>query len=137
MIKKIFKSLKIFIFIFLIYPHNLISDENFIDKLSVPEGFEIEIFAEDLDSPRQITQTLDGHIVIGSKKGNEVVAILKNSNDEYIDKVIIASELQNPTGVSFFNGDLYFAEIDTIWKIEDIDEWLKSGSKSLPKKQFI
>ena len=102
MIKKIFKSLKIFIFIFLIYPHNLISDENFIDKLSVPEGFEIEIFAEDLDSPRQITQTLDGHIVIGSKKGNEVVAILKNSNDEYIDKVIIASELQNPTGVSFF-----------------------------------
>ena len=42
--------------------------------------------------------------------------------------------MQNPTGVSVFNGDLYFAEIDTVWTVKDIDKWLSQNSQSMPAK---
>jgi len=44
-----------------------------IDNLVLPEGFEISIAANDLNSPRQIAETKAGHIVVGSKKGDKIV----------------------------------------------------------------
>ena len=106
-----------------------------IDNLVLPEGFEISIAANDLNSPRQIAETRAGHIVVGSKKGDKIVALLDDDNDGFFErKVTLANGLLNPTGVAFYNGDLYFSEIDTIWIIEDIDQWLEKESESLPKK---
>ncbi|MBD74025.1 MAG: hypothetical protein CMM96_00825 [Rickettsiales bacterium] len=106
-----------------------------IDNLVLPEGFEISIAANDLNSPRQIAETKAGHIVVGSKKGDKIVALLDDDNDGFFEKkVTLANGLLNPTGVAFYNGDLYFSEIDTVWIIEDIDQWLEKESESLPKK---
>ena len=106
-----------------------------LDKLNLPDGFEISIFAKDLDSPRQITQTNDGYVIVGSKKGDKIYALDDQDLDGYAEKrILVAEGLQNPTGVSVFEGDLYFAEIDTIWIIKDIDQWLKQNSQLLPNK---
>ncbi len=108
-----------------------------ISQLMVPDNFEIKIFAKNLETPRQITQTQNGHIVVGSKKGSEIIALVDEDLDGISDKkLIIAEGLNNPTGVSFFNGDLYFAEIDTIWIIKNIDEWLESNTNLLPEKSI-
>ena len=48
------------------------ADSN-LGKLILPENFEITIFAKDLNTPRQITETTYGHIIVGSKKGNEII----------------------------------------------------------------
>ncbi len=115
---------------------NLLSDIS--QKLIVPENFEISVFAENLNTPRQITETSDGHIIVGTKQGSEIIAIL-NDDGVFKNKVIIASGLQNPTGVTFHKNDLYFAEIDTIWIIKNIDEWIASNNtnnNSLPKKNI-
>ena len=104
-----------------------------INQLKVPENFEISVFAEDLNTPRQLSETNDGHMIVGSKPGSDIIAIL-NSNGDFKNKVVVASGLQNPTGVTFYKNDLYFAEIDTIWVIKNIDEWLASDKNSLPKK---
>ena len=107
------------------------------DLLSLPEGFEIKVFANGLDSPRQITETEKGYILVGSKKGSEIVALLDQDKDGVSEKKVIVSDgLQNPTGITFFKGDLYFAEIDKVWIIEDIDEWLELDSNSMPKKSI-
>ena len=103
--------------------------------LELPKGFQIDVFAEGLNSPRQITETDKGHIIVGSKKGNEVVALVKN-NDETYNQVVIASDLENPAGVTIYKGDLYIAEMDTIWVIEKIDLWLKSDLSILPEKKI-
>jgi len=106
-----------------------------LSQLNVPDGFEITIFAEELNSPRQITETENGYVIVGSKKGDKIFALYDSDLDGYAEKkILIASELQNPTGVSFHQGDLYFAEIDTIWVIKNIDDWLNKGSKTLPTK---
>ena len=109
----------------------------YLEKLNVPDGFEISIFADNLDSPRQIAETEKGYVVVGSKKGDKIFALYDINSDGFAEeKILIAENLQNPTGVAVHNGDLYFAEIDTIWVIKDIDKWLNSNSKSLPTKSI-
>ena len=108
---------------------------SYLDELILPTGFEISIFADELDTPRQISETDNGYVIVGSKKGDKIYALYDNDFDGYAEKkILIADGLQNPTGVSIYNGDLYFAEIDTIWIVRNIDEWLDKNSKSLPKK---
>ena len=108
-----------------------------INNLNLPENFKISVFADGLDSPRQITETESGYIIVGSKKGDKIYAIKDiNSNGSAEIKVLIAEGLQNPTGVATKNGDLYFSEIDKIWVIKDIDKWLTSNSNVLPEKNI-
>ena len=109
-----------------------------LDKLNVPYGFEIAIFADKLDSPRQLAETDEGYVIAGSKKGTKIYALLDQDLDGYAEKrILIADNLQNPTGVTIYNGDLYFAEIDTIWVVKEIDNWLNSKSESLPTKSIF
>ena len=54
---------------------------NLCRNFKVPENFEISIFAKNLDSPRQMTETLSGHIIVGFKKGSEVIALVDIDND--------------------------------------------------------
>jgi glucose/arabinose dehydrogenase len=132
-----FHKIKQIPFILLISFYNSISADSYLDKLNIPDGFEISIYAENLDSPRQLTETDKGYVVAGSKKGDKIYAFLDSNSDGYAEKrILVAENLQNPTGVTFHNGDLYFAEIDTIWVIRDIDNWLSSNSSVLPRKSI-
>ena len=114
----------------------LLISSGLVSNLIVPSNFEVSIIAKNLDSPRQIAETTNGHIIIGSKKGSEVIALIDQNNDEVFEKHIVANNLQNPAGVAYFEGDLYFAEMDTIWVIKNIDKWLDSNSKELPEKNI-
>jgi len=106
-----------------------------LSQLNIPDGFEISIFAEKLESPRQLAETEAGYVIVGSKKGDKIYALQDADFDGYAEnKILIANGLQNPTGVSFHQGDLYFAEIDTIWVVKNIDDWLDKGSEILPTK---
>ena len=120
----------------IIFSHFFHADEK-LNYLTLPEGFEISIFAEGLNSPRQISETEAGYVIVGSKKGDKIYALHDNNLDGYAEKkILIAKGLQNPTGVTFYKGDLYFAEIDTIWVIKNIDEWLNTSSETLPVKNI-
>jgi glucose/arabinose dehydrogenase len=132
-----FYKIKYISFILLISFYNSISADSYLDKLIIPNGFEISIYADNLDSPRQLVETDKGYVVAGSKKGDKIYAIHDINSDGYAEKrILVAENLQNPTGVTFHNGDLYFAEIDTIWVIRDIDNWLSSNSSVLPTKSI-
>ena len=108
-----------------------------VNELDAPEGFKISIYADGLESPRQITETNDGYIIVGSKNGKNVYALQDLDGDGYAEnKILLAKDLQNPTGVVVYEGDLYFSEIDKIWRIKDIDGWLMLNNiDKLPKKE--
>ena len=132
-----FYTIKNISLILLISFYNFISADSFVDKLNIPDGFEISIYADNLNSPRQLTETDKGYVVAGSKKGDKLFALHDIDSDGYAEeRILLAENLQNPTGVTFHNGDLYFAEIDTIWVIRDIDNWLSSNSSVLPRKSI-
>ncbi len=123
------------VFLYAILFSNFLLTDYLLKDLNVPHGFEISILASDLNSPRQIAETKDGHLIVGSKKGSEVVALVKENNDGAYREVVVADDLKNPAGVAIFEGDLYVAEMDTIWVINNIDSWLKSETKILPEKK--
>ena len=132
-----FYTIKNISLILLISFYNFISADSFVDKLNIPDGFEISIYADNLDSPRQLAETDKGYVVAGSKKGDKLFALHDIDSDGYAEeRILLAENLQNPTGVTFHNGDLYFAEIDTIWVIRDIDKWLSSNPSTLPTKSI-
>ena len=134
-----FNVIKYMLIIYFLYsfPFYISADPN-ISKLYVPEGFEISIYADNLDSPRQLTETADGFIIVGSKNGDKIFALNDANNDGAAEqKILLASGLQNPTGVSFYKGDLYFSEIDKVWIIEDIDSWLSSDQENLPERSIF
>ena len=127
---------KIFILISFAFV-SFLAGANSVNQLVLPDGFDIEIFAKDLNSPRQIAETENGHIIVGSKKGSEVIALVYQESSRTYEKLIVANGLVNPAGVSIHEGNLYFAEMDTIWIINQIDSWIESDSKSLPKKNIF
>ena len=134
-----FKVIKYMLIIYFLYSFQFsISADPIINKLYVPEGFEISIYADNLDSPRQLTETGDGFIIVGSKNGDKIFALNDTNYDGAAEeKILLANGLQNPTGVSFYKGDLYFSEIDKVWIIEDIDSWLSSDQENLPKRRIF
>ncbi len=130
-------DLKLVLYVFIIsliyFFSFLINANSNLNKLTLPQGFEISIYADNLDSPRQITETASGFIVVGSKNDNKILALNDKDKDGFVDeKIIIASGLQNPTGVTYHKGDLYFAEIENVWMIKDIDDWLLSPKNDIP-----
>ena len=131
------RTLLIFIFSTSLFINSNEMNLEYLDQLKVPENFEISIIASDIESPRQITETEDGHLIVGSKSGDKVIALIDKDKDSIFEKhITVASGLQNPTGVVYHKGDLYFAEIDTVWIIKNIDEWIKSDVESLPQKDI-
>ena len=85
-----------------------------IDQLVLKPGFEISIFADDLDSPRQMAQGDNGTIFVGERTGQIVALFDSDGNGQVDSKRVIADSLNYSTGVSIFNGDLYFSEISKI-----------------------
>ena len=129
LIKYIFIIYFIFFFSFFISAK---TDQN-IEKLKAPVGFKISLYADNVISPRQITETNSGFIIVGSKSGDKILALSDKDQDGYAEeKITIASGLKNPTGVTYHNKNLYFAEIEEVWMIKNIDAWLLSNRQVPP-----
>jgi len=101
-----------------------------IDKLSVPDGFSVSLFANKIEKPRQMAEGSNGFIFVGSSSG-KVYALKDHDGNGEIDSVeVIADGLGDSSGVAFFDGSLFIAEIDKIWRIDDIEEKLESFNKN-------
>ena len=78
----------------------------------------------------------NGTIFVGERNG-KILALRDLDNNGQVDsKIIVADGLTYSTGVSLFDGDLYFSEISKIWKIENIENWIANytvNSKSAEK----
>lgn len=132
----------LFSFLAVCFVPNIFSQTS--DQLSVLEGLRVDldlkisIYAADIDSPRQLAETDDGRIYVGSRNSGKIFAIRDTDQNGIIDeKILVAENLTYATGVSIHNGDLFFSEIDKIWKIEEISAKLDSGSAQLPEKILV
>jgi glucose/arabinose dehydrogenase len=130
----------LFIFVFLsiyIYPFNLKALD--LSNLELEDGFEISIFAENLDSPRQMAEGKNGTIFVGERGGQILALIDSDKNGQVDSKIIIASDLEYSTGISLYDGDLYFSEISKIWKIENVESWVSNYTidSNFPKKILV
>ena len=105
--------------------------DSFLEKIVLPEGFEIKIYADDVENARSMAISPSGTIFVGNRNGDNVFALKDTDGDNVIDKkYLITNKLKNmPNGVAFHDGDLYVAEVNKIWKFENIEENLSHLDK--------
>ena len=108
-----------------------------IQQLRLDPGFTVSIFASDLDQPRQMIESKNGTIFIGERSGQIIALLDSDGNGQADSKRVIADDLTYSTGVSIFEGDLFFSEISKIWKIQDIENWLQKNSSGFPEKILV
>ena len=101
--------------------------DTFLEKIVLPDGFKIEIYASDVENARSMTVSPSGTIFVGNRKSDNVFALIDENNDGKVDKkYLITDKLKNmPNGVAFHNGNLYVAEVNKIWVFKDIENKLK------------
>jgi glucose/arabinose dehydrogenase len=92
-----------------------------LDQLSLPPGFQIEVYAE-VPGARQMAAGAPGIVYVGSRRLGKVHAVVDSNGDHRADRVLeIADGLAQPSGVSYRDGNLYVAAISRILRYDDID----------------
>ena len=101
-----------------------------LDKLTLPKGFHIAVYADDVANAREITLGAKGTVFVGSNNAGKVYALTDSNGSGHADKVrVVASGLQLPVGVAFRNGDLYISAVSKIYVLRDIENHLDDPSK--------
>ena len=96
-----------------------------LDKLNLPEGFSIEIYADDVPNARHMARGDKGTLFVGSLRPGKVYAIVDENGDNKADSVkVVAEGLTSPTGVAFKDGDLYISAVSKILRLDDIESRL-------------
>ncbi|MGY6522817.1 MAG: PQQ-dependent sugar dehydrogenase [Mongoliitalea sp.] len=109
-----------------------------LESIRLPEGFSIEVWAEDVPDARSLASNEDGSIIfVGNRQGKNVYALHDSNGDGKADqKYTLASGLRMPNGVAYKNGDLYVAEVNRILRFKDIARNLDNPSFEVVYDQY-
>ncbi len=95
--------------------------------IALPEGFRMEVFAEDVKNARAMCWGAKGTLFVGSRDEGAVYALKDTNNDGKADeRWTVARNLEMPAGVAFRDGDLYISAVSRIVKLEGIEDRLAS-----------
>jgi glucose/arabinose dehydrogenase len=96
-----------------------------LDKIKLPPGFRIGVFAEGVSNARSLCLSPNGTLFVGTRDAGYVYALRDTNGDHVADlKYTLASGLRMPNGVAFRNGSLFVAEVSRILRFDDIENRL-------------
>ena len=105
-------------------------DDPQLSKLKLPEGFSISFFATDVNNARSLALGDNGTVFVGNRKGKNVYALVDADGDGVAEKkYTVANDMNAPNGVAFYDGALYIAEIDKVYRIDNIESTLENPAK--------
>jgi glucose/arabinose dehydrogenase len=93
-----------------------------VDKLKVPAGFKVEVYANGLANARSLARGTDGTIFVGTRQVGRVYAITEKDGKRTVKT--IAEKLHRPNGVAFKDGALFVAELSRVLRYDDIEKKL-------------
>ena len=93
-----------------------------IDKLTLPPGFAIEVYAADVPNARQMSLSPGGTLFVSTRRAGNVYAVRDDDGDQKADRVLtLDTGLNMPNGVAFRDGALYVAEVNRVLRYDDIE----------------
>jgi glucose/arabinose dehydrogenase len=91
----------------------------------VPEGFQVAVFAENVENARSMALGAQGAVFVGSRRAGRVHAVVDRDGDGRADRVVvIASGLDQPNGVAIRNGALYVATASKLLRFDGVERRL-------------
>ena len=98
-----------------------------MNRLNLPEGFSIELYAKNIEGARSMAMGSDGTLFVGTRNEGKVYALKDTDGDYKVDKTYtIVSDLEQPNGVAFKDGALYVAAVSRMFKYNNIESQLES-----------
>ncbi len=93
-----------------------------LNTITLPAGFQIELFASSIADARSMTLGDNGTLFIGSRQAGKVYAVAGYPKATHT--YVLASGLNQPNGVAFRDGSLYVAEQTRVIRFDDIESSL-------------
>jgi glucose/arabinose dehydrogenase len=101
-----------------------------LDKLTLPKGFHIALYSDQVSDAREIALGAKGTVFVGSSDAGKVYALTDSNGDGIADKVrVVASGLRDPIGVAFHDGDLYVSAVSKVLVLRGIEQHLDAPPK--------
>ena len=98
-----------------------------LDKITLPAGFSIEVYAPDVPNARSMALSPSGTLFVSTRQAGSVYAVLDRDQDQKADEVItIADGLTMPNGVALRDGALFVAELNRVLRYDDIEARLQN-----------
>ena len=110
-----------------------------LDKIKLPPGFEISLYASGLPNARSMAFGKNGTLFVGTRFVGNVYAVVEKDGKR--ETKVIAKGLHRSNGVAFKNGALYVAELSRIIRFDNIEANLDNPPKpvvvfdALPKDE--
>jgi glucose/arabinose dehydrogenase len=111
-----------------------------LDKLKVPQGFKVELWAHGMPGARMMARNADGSKVwVGTRTIGRVYEVTAKGDKR--ETRILAEKLTQPNGVAFKDGALYVMAIDKFLRYDGIEKNAKAqptditAAFKLPPKQ--
>lgn len=110
--------------------HLLAIEDKDLNRIKLPPGFRISIYADQIPGARSMALTPDGVLFVGTRDEGKVYAVLSDKNSARGTKVLtVLKGLNTPNGVAFRDGALYVAEISRVLRYENLEKRLNDPPK--------
>src|SRR3989440_2190237 len=93
-----------------------------VDKLKVPAGFKVEVWAEGIPEARSLALGDKGTVFVSNRVSKNVYAVVDRNGKREVKTIF--QGLNSPNGVAFSKGTLYVAERDKITRHDGIEDKL-------------
>jgi len=100
-----------------------------LQSIRLPNGFEINLFADNIPNARSLALGGDNTVFIGTR--TDKVYAVKYRDGKATQVFTIASGLNMPNGVAFRDGSLYVAEINRVVRFDNIEAQLAKPPQSV------
>ncbi len=102
-----------------------------LERIKLPPGFEITVFAVGVDNARSMALGEKGTLFVGSMGGGGNVYAVSNDGKKATGITTIARGLDMPNGVAVKDGALYVAEVGKVWRYDAIESTLDAPKRTL------
>lgn len=104
-----------------------------LEKIKLPDGFKIEIYADNVPNARSMIRSPKGIIFVGTRRAGNFYAVLDKNNDFKADETItLATGMNMPNGVEFRDGSLYVAEVNRVLRYDNLETAILQNKFKLP-----
>jgi glucose/arabinose dehydrogenase len=90
-----------------------------VDKIKLPQGFKISVWADNMLNARQMAWGAKGTLFVGTRVAGNVYAVTEKGGKR--EAKVLLKGLTQPNGLVFKDGALYVATIPTLLKYENIE----------------
>ena len=99
-----------------------------LERLKLPPGFEVAVFAENLQDARSMALGEKGTLFVSTRGAGKVYA-LRHDGTRATEVITLAKGLNMPNGVAVRDGALYVTEVDKVWRYDAIESHLAAPPK--------